>query len=134
MTPHNVAPSPDVRQGDIFWVDIPKEHTVGSEQYKRRPYVIVSRTLINRSGKTVVGVPLTTANALGVNQPPYRIFIPSRDIIRDVSYAGAVENSLAKADQVRVLSKERLENRMGRLSDTAIAAVGLGLAFICDLR
>lgn len=128
------ATPPDFKQGDIYWVDIPPGHTVGSEQFNRRPYVIVSRTLINRSGKTVVGVPLTTANALAVNQPPYRIVIPARDIIKDLSYTGTVENSLAKTDQVRVLAKERLETKMGKLSDTAVAAVGLGLAFLFDLR
>jgi mRNA-degrading endonuclease toxin of MazEF toxin-antitoxin module len=127
-----VAASPDIKQGEIFWVDIPPAHTVGSEQYDRRPYVVVSRTLVNRSGKTVVGVPLTTANAMEISQPPYRVVIPARDIIRDVSFQGEIKNSLAKTDHVRVLAKERLDRRMGKLSDTACAAVVLGLAFLFD--
>jgi mRNA-degrading endonuclease toxin of MazEF toxin-antitoxin module len=127
-----VAPTPDVKQGEIFWVNIPPEHTIGSEQYDRRPYVIVSRTLVNRRGKTVVGVPLTTSNTLDVSQPPYRVVIPARDIIRDVSFQGDIRESLAKTDHVRVLAKERLERRMGKLSDTACSAVVLGLIFLFD--
>ncbi len=127
-------PPSDVKQGEIYWVDIPAAHTVGSEQYKRRPYIIVSRTLVNRSGKTVVGVPLTTVNADTPNEPPYRIIIPAREIARDVLYNGEIKDSIAKTDHVRVLDKSRLEQRMGSLSTTAVAAVGLGLAFLFDLR
>jgi mRNA interferase MazF len=130
-----VSPAIDVKQGEIYWVDIPKEHAVGSEQYKRRPYIIVSRTLVNRRGRTVVGVPLSTTDALSISHPPYRIVIPAQDIIRDVSYNGTIEDSIAKTEQVRALDKHRLENRMGKLSDTAKAAViGLGLAFLFDFR
>ena len=122
---------PDVKQGEIYWVDIPATHTQGSEIYKRRPYIIVSRTLINRSCKTVVGVPLTTREG---NDPPHRIVIPAKEIIRDVSFNGDIKDSVAKTDQIRVLDKSRLERKMGTLSDTAIVAVGLGIAFLFDLR
>jgi mRNA-degrading endonuclease toxin of MazEF toxin-antitoxin module len=126
----------DVKPGDIYWVDIPPSHTIGSEQYDRRPYVIVSRLLVNRSGNTVVGVPLSAIKdeSKNGNQPPYRINIPAREIIPDVSFKGEVRASTAKTDHVRVLDKRRLLNKMGRLSDTALVAVGLGLAFLLDIR
>ena len=108
-------------------------HAVGSEQYNRRPYVIVSRLMVNRSGKTVVGVPLTTAKA-GESHPPHRIVIPAKEITPDVAFGGEVKDSIAKTDHVRVLDKTRLQNKMGRLSNTAQVAVGLGLAFLFDLR
>lgn len=125
----------EVRQGDIFWADIPPGHTVGSEQYKRRPYVIVSRDHLNR-GSTVVGVPLTTqgVDGLQTGHPPHRILIPAREISRDIAFTGDIKDSVAKTDQVRVLAKERLDVKMGQLSRSAVIAVGLGLAYLLDLR
>lgn len=125
---------PDIKQGDIYWVDIPQSHTIGSEQYNRRPYVVVSRTQVNRSGKTVVGVPLTTAAVMDVSQPPHRIVIPAKEIVRDVQFTGEIKDSIAKTDHVRVLDKTRLNKKMGTLSNTAFVAVGLGLGFLFDLR
>jgi len=128
-------PVVDAKQGDIYWVDIPVEHTVGSEQYKRRPYVIVSRTLLNRSSRTVIAVPLSTVDATtAAKHPPHRILIPAQEINKDIGFGGTVHDSVAKTDQVRVLDKQRLQNKMGTLSATAVAAVGLGLAFLLDLR
>jgi hypothetical protein len=34
----------------------------------------------------------------------------------------------------RVIDKSRLEKRIGRLSQTAVIAVGHGLAFVFDIR
>jgi mRNA-degrading endonuclease toxin of MazEF toxin-antitoxin module len=123
----------DPRQGEIYWVEIPPEHTVGSEQYYRRPYIVVSRTSINRSGKTVVGVPLTTSGS-PFRGPPYRIVIPAKEIVKDVGFHGEVKDSIAKTDQVRVLDKSRLENRMGALTKTSFVAVELGLSYLFDSR
>jgi len=78
-----------------------------------------------------VGVPLTTTEG---NDPAHRILIPAREIIRDVAYTGEIKDSIAKTDQIRVLATSRLERRMGALSNTAIIAVGLGMAFLFDLR
>ena len=50
----------EVRQGEIYWVKAKDLDIQGSEQKKERPYVIVSKTQINRLGKNVVGVPLTS--------------------------------------------------------------------------
>ena len=50
----------DVSKGDIYWVRALDLDIEGSEQQKSRPYVIASRTKINRLGRNVVGVPLST--------------------------------------------------------------------------
>src|SRR2546425_12694930 len=88
----------DIKQGEIYWVNIPASHTLGSEQYNRRPYIIVSRTLINKSGNTVVGVPMTTTQG---NDPPHRILIPAREVTRDVGFNGDIKDSVAKTDHIR---------------------------------
>lgn len=55
-------------------MDIPKGHTVGSEQYENRPYLVVSSVEINRRG-TVIGVPFTSVKdpSRMSTLPPYWI-------------------------------------------------------------
>ena len=128
MTPGH--PPPLIQQGDIYRVNIPQSQTVGSEQWKRRPYVIVSRTAVNRLGHNVVGVPMSTKVH---KASQHRILLPVTEIIRDVGYPDPFQNSVALTDQIRVLDIARLEVRMGRLSDSAIISVGVGLSFLFNL-
>ena|SRR5579871_5000421 len=121
----------DIQQGDIYWVTIPPEHTEGSEQFGRRPFIVLSRTALNKRLKTVVVVPMSTNVD---NQPPHRIAIPVAEITKDPSCTSILLRSVAKTDQVRVIDKSRLEERIGRLSQTAIIAVAHGLAFVFDIR
>lgn len=127
------APAVEIRPGDIYIVNIPPQHVVGSEQHSRRPFVIVSRLVLNQRSTIVSGVPLTRTRADDPNQPPHRILIPATEIIRDVTFTGDISNCVAMTDHVRVLSKLRLEEKMGTLSATALAAVGLGLVYLFEL-
>lgn len=75
---------------------------LGSELQKVRPCVVVSPGEANRQLRTVVIVPLTSANH------PY----PSRV---SVDFGG--RSGEAAIDQVRVLDKTRLLKLVGRLND-----------------
>lgn len=121
----------DIQQGDIYWVTITPSETKGSEQYGCRPFIIVSRLAINRAGKTVVAVPMSTAIQ---GQPAYRIALPVAEISKDLSCTDTLSLSVAKTDQVRVIDKSRLGQKIGRLSQTATIAVIHGLAFVFDIR
>jgi mRNA interferase MazF len=121
----------DVQQGEIYWVNIPADQTEGSEQFGNRPFIVMSRIAVNKSVKTVVVVPLSTAID---NQPAHRIAIPVSEIQKDPSCGSTLKNSVAKTDQVRVIDKSRLGQKIGRLSQTATIAVGHGLAFVFDIR
>ena|SRR6266705_3259688 len=112
----------EISQGDIYWVTIRREETKGSEQFGRRPFIVVSRLGVNRTIKTVVVVPLTTTTD---NEPPYRIVIPVSEIIKEISCKSQLELSVAKTDQIRVIDKSRLEEKIGRLSQTATLSVTL---------
>lgn len=136
-----VEPQPiDPKQGDIFWVDIPAQHTEGSEQFGRRPFIVMSRGVVNHRLKTVVVVPMTTFQGQASNpsvlaqQPFFRIVIPLAEIVRDASCNSTLTVSIAKTDQVRVTDRSRLGQRIGHLSQTAVIAVGLGLAYVFDIR
>src|SRR5262249_49781384 len=86
----------------------------------------------NDSVKSVGGVPFTASeNVLSTTQPPYRLFVPAKEITKDISYTREIRDSVAKTDQVRVLDKSRLEKKIGRLT-TAIISVGLGWR-ICSI-
>jgi mRNA interferase MazF len=121
----------DVRQGEIYWVDIPFKHTEGSEQAGRRPFIVVSRDAVNKTLKTVVAVPMSS----NVNsQAPYRIVIPVSEITKDISCNTTLVLSVAKTDQVRVIDKSRLKEKIGRLSQTATISVVLGLGYVFNIR
>jgi mRNA-degrading endonuclease toxin of MazEF toxin-antitoxin module len=105
--------------------------TSGSEQSGMRPWIIVSRHIISQGKPTAVGVPMTTrvdkANS-------YRIALPVAELISEVTSGYRFENSVALCDHVRVLDKNQIKRKIGRLSDNALAAVGLGLAYVFDFR
>ncbi|MEO8661447.1 MAG: type II toxin-antitoxin system PemK/MazF family toxin [Bryobacteraceae bacterium] len=129
------------QQGDIFWVDIPQAQTEGPEQFGRRPFIVMSRLAVNRTVGTVIVVPLTTFGghvgdeAAIASQPPHRIVIPASEITKDPCSNSQISPvSVAKTDQTRVIAKTRLQQKLGRLSQTAVIAVGAGLAFVFDIR
>ena len=121
-----------IKQGDIYWVSARYLDIAGHEQQKNRPYVVVSRDLINNLGQNIVGVPLSTkihkANS-------HRILIPVQHMIKDPSATRDLSTSVALTDQIRVLDRSRLEMpKMGSLSSTAIGGLELGLVYLFDIR
>ncbi len=124
----------DINPGDIFMVVVSPQQVIGHEQHSKRPWVVVSRLRVNRQSNLVVGVPLTTTGADRDQHPPYRILIPGSEMQVEPGFTGSLVDSLALVDQVRALDKRRLGAKAGRLSLTAVASLGLGLAYIFDLR
>lgn len=128
------------KQGDIYWVNIPRHQTRGAEQRGRKPFLVMSRDFVNGVLKSVVVVPLSTFGgrtsdpAFLASQHPFRIVIPVAEITPDPSCNIPLLICVAKTDQVRVIDKSRLEQKFGRLSQTAVISVGLGLANVFDIR
>jgi mRNA-degrading endonuclease toxin of MazEF toxin-antitoxin module len=121
-----------INQGDIYWVFATDLDIQGSEQQKNRPYVIVSRNVINNLGHNVVGIPLSTkihkANS-------YRILIPVQHMIKDVGCTRTLSDSVALTDHIRVLDPSRFETpRVGRVTDTAMGGLEVALSFLFDIR
>lgn len=116
-------------------MDIPQGQTVGHEQYDRRPYVVVSRVEISRRG-TVIGVPFTSVKdpSKMARLPPYWISIPFSELNVDWGAHLQAAASVAKADQIRVLARDRLGTKIGTLSKTALLAIQLGIQFALDIN
>ena len=130
----------DVEYGGIYLYEPPQQSsseqsalivTSGSEQSGMRPFVIVSRDLINRNRKTAIGVPLTTKTHKANS---FRIFLPVGELLRWGGTTYLFKDSVALCDHVRVLDTEMIKARIGTLSANAIPSVGLGLAYVFDLR
>jgi mRNA interferase MazF len=98
-----------LRQGTVLWAD--PDPTLGSEQAKPRPFVIVSVDQLNRSPiRLSLAVPLTRtdfSNALHLEITP-----PD---------GGLKERSFAMPEQLRAVSHERLARRLGELRGATVA-------------
>lgn len=96
-----------MKRGDVWWVRF--EPAVGGEVRKERPAVIVSNDVANKYLNRVQVVPMTTSVD--------RVY-PSE---ARVSVRG--KGHKAMADQLTTVSKQRLENRVGRLSRADMRSV-----------
>jgi mRNA interferase MazF len=112
-----------MKRGEIY--DARLEPVEGSEQGGTRPVIIVSRDVINAYSPVVLAVPCTTYQA---NKRVY----PTQVLIK-ASDGGLTNDSIAMADQVRVLSKTRLLQLRGTLSNEAITQLNEALLIALNL-
>lgn len=112
-----------MKRGEVY--DARLEPTEGSEQGGTRPVIIVSRDAINLSSPVVLVVPCTT------HRKNKRLY-PTQVLIK-VPDGGLNQDSVAMADQVRVLSKTRLLNMRGIVSDDSMIQLEKALLIAMDL-
>jgi len=116
------------RRGDIFWADFPLTESVGSEQHKERPALVVSADAVNFALPVCIVVPLSTQMD---KWRQHRIRIHESDKIQEPGTAGCPGESLALTEQIRVVSVERLSlKRIACLKPAAMAKVEAGIRYV----
>lgn len=112
-----------MKRGDVY--DARLEPKEGSEQGPIRPVIIVSRDVINTNSPVVLAVPCTTY------RNTKRIF--ETQVLIKAPDGGLDNDSIAMADQVRVLSKSRLLRPRGSVSNEVITQLNKALLIALDL-
>ncbi len=111
-----------IKRGDMFWVNL--DPTKGSEQAGRRPILIIQNDVGNEYAPTTIIAPLTTTRFS--KEYPTNIFLPK-------GTAGLKSDSTVLLSQIRVIDKNRLESKIGHLSEKhmdrvdEVVKVSLGL-------
>ena len=85
-----------IKRGNVFIADL--DPTVGSEQYGRRPVVILSNDLNNKYSPTILVAPLT--KILKKTKLPTHIMIRKNYFLK--------YDSLILLEQIRTIDKSRL--------------------------
>lgn len=101
-----------MKRGDIFYANL--SPTIGSEIAKRRPVLIVSNDINNLVANTITVLPLTS-NIIRVY--PFEVLINKEE-------SGLTKDSKVQAQQIRTISKQRLEgDKIGGLSAEKMALI-----------
>ena len=100
----NIMCKKKIRRGDVFLADL--NPVVGSEEGGNRPVLIVQNNIGNRNSRTTIVAPITrklTSSYLPVH------------VIVSPSVTGLQETSSVMLEQIRVMDKERLKEKVGHL-------------------
>ncbi len=110
----------DVRQGDVWWAELPD--ATGSGPGFRRPVVVVQSDALNRSRlKTAVCVPLTSNTSWA--EAPGNVLLAAGD-------TGLPKPSAANASQILALDRSLLTEHAGVLPERKLTQVLQGIALI----
>lgn len=123
-----------INRGMIFWADVPRHHTLGSEQFKRRPWLVISADSIHQRLPQVVAVPISSRVVRADEFLLSRIALEIADIVPNPDGSALTFGGVVLTEQIRALAHERLEGQpAGKLSSSALAKVDAGLRYALRL-
>ena len=115
-----------MHHGEIWDAQFPLPHPEGSEPYGHGPVLIVSSDAYNRSAIRTVIVAVITGN-LKLERAPGNFLVPADGT------SGLRQDSVVNVSQVLVVNKSRLVQNRGRLDDTGLELLKMGLRQMFDL-
>lgn len=101
-----------INKGDIFYANL--DGAIGSEQKGNRPVVIVQNNTGNKYSPTTIIIPLTKI-INRKNRLPTHLNIKKNNKIK--------ADSTILAEQIRVIDKKRLGNKISSLSEKEIQVI-----------
>ncbi|MBR2846892.1 MAG: type II toxin-antitoxin system PemK/MazF family toxin [Clostridia bacterium] len=112
-----------VKRGDIYYADL--SPVIGSEQGGVRPVLIVQNDIGNKYSPTVIAAAITSQ----INKAK----MPTHIEIGAENY-GLNKDSVILLEQIRTIDKQRLREKIGRLSDDLMDGVdkAIGISFGLD--
>ena len=111
-------------RGEIWWAEFGVPF--GSEPGFRRPVLIVQDDSFNKSRiNTTIVIPLTTNLVLG-NAPG--------NVLLDKEDSNLTKDSVIVVTQVGVIDKNRLVERVKRISSTIMDDVDYGIKLVLDIK
>lgn len=105
----------EIKRGNVFIADL--DPTIGSEQYGRRPVVILSNDLNNKYSPTILVAPLT--KIIKKTKLPTHIMIKKNNFLK--------YDSLILLEQLRTIDKTRLTDFKGRVDKITLEKINNGL-------
>ena len=111
------------RRGDVYLVSL--DPTTGKEIRKTRPAVVISNDVACRFDAVVQIVPVTSLPDWALR--PYESHI-------DTSTSGLERTSRAVANQLHTVARHRVIERLGRLDDGELEALGRAVMIQLGLR
>jgi mRNA interferase MazF len=111
-----------MKRGEIYYADL--DPTIGSEIKKKRPVLIVSNDANNQVSKTITVVPITS-NTTKVY--PFEVLL-------EVKESGLSKASKAQCQQVRTISKIRIQDHKpaGVVGNVVMQKIKLALQLHLD--
>lgn len=111
-----------MKRGEIYYANL--DPTIGSEINKKRPVLIVSNNANNQASKTITVIPLTS-NTTKVY--PFEVLL-------EIKESGLPKPSKAQCQQVRTISKIRIEDAKpaGAVGSVVMQKIKLALQLHLD--
>ena len=94
----------DIRRYDIVMADLGT--TIGSEQGGKRPVIVIQNDIGNINSTTTIVIPLSKKTQKNPNQPTHTLLLRNEE-------NGLREDSIVLAEQVRVISNQRILWKIG---------------------
>jgi mRNA interferase MazF len=104
-----------MRRGDVFVVAL--DPVRGSEVGKTRPAIVLQNDRANASSPTVTVIPLSPRVS---KVYPFQVRIPAGEV-------GLSRTSKALCEQIRTISRDRMIERIGTLSEQRLSEIRVAL-------
>jgi mRNA interferase MazF len=104
----------EILRGDIFWADL--DPTRGHEQAGLRPVLVISHDIFNKHSGTVIAMAITSQSSPA-----------DFPLTLELTSTALPKRSWVKISQVRTLSVERLDKKIGNASPEELTKIVEGL-------